>query len=270
MTKIETAIATNTPDLKVALIQTDLAWEDITANLAMLEEKIAALPEPADVIVLPEMFSTGFSMNAPVLAEAMNLTTTRWLKMMAAQTQALVIGSFQAKEAGNFYNRLLCVRPEGTYEVYDKRHLFRYGAEHENFTAGNGRLVVTWKGWRICPLICYDLRFPVWSRQDAGNPYDLLLYVANWPAARAYAWDTLLRARAIENLSYVAGVNRTGKDGNGTAYSGGSLVVDFLGEIITDSGEAESVKVVRLMKEPLEKYRKSFPALLDADGFSIL
>lgn len=236
----------------------------------MLEEKIAALPESADVIVLPEMFSTGFSMNAPSLAEVMNVNTTRWLKMMAAQTQALVIGSFQVKEDGKFYNRLLCVRPEGTYEVYDKRHLFRYGAEHETFTAGSERLIITWKGWRICPLICYDLRFPVWSRQDAGSPYDLLLYVANWPAARAYAWDTLLRARAIENLSYVVGVNRVGTDGNGIDHSGGSLGVDFLGEIITDLGEAESVKVVQLAKEPLEKYRKSFPTMLDADAFSVV
>ncbi len=235
----------------------------------MLEEKIAALPESADVIVLPEMFSTGFSMNAPVLAEAMNVTTTRWLKMMAAQNQALVLGSFQVKEGGSYYNRLLCVRPEGTYEIYDKRHLFRYGAEHETFTAGNARLVVTWKGWRICPLICYDLRFPVWSRQDSENPYDLLLYVANWPAARAYAWNTLLRARAIENLSYVVGVNRVGSDGNGIDHLGGSLAADFLGEIITDLGEAESVKVVQLAKVPLEKYRESFPALLDTDGFSV-
>ncbi len=255
--------------MKVALIQADLVWEDITANLALLEEKIAALPEPADVIVLPEMFSTGFSMNAPALAEAMNVTTTRWLKMMAAQTQALLIGSFQVKEGENFYNRLLCVRPEGTYEFYDKRHLFRFGAEHETFTAGNERLIVSWKGWRICPLICYDLRFPVWSRQDTKNPYDLLLYVANWPAARAYAWDTLLRARAIENLSYVLGVNRVGNDGNGIAYSGGSLAVDFLGEVISDLGEAESVKVIRLAKAPLEKFREKFPALLDADDFSI-
>ncbi|WP_373513868.1 amidohydrolase, partial [Persicitalea sp.] len=250
--------------MKVALIQTDLVWEDITANLAILEEKIAALPELADVIVLPELFSTGFSMNASALAEPMNITTTRWLKMMAAQTQALVIGSFQVKEEGNYYNRLLCVRPEGTFESYDKRHLFRYGAEHENFIAGNKRLVVTWKGWRVCPMICYDLRFPVWSRQDSENPYDVLLYVANWPAARTYAWNTLLRARAIENLSYVVGVNRIGSDGNGIDYSGGSVAVDFLGEIITDLGEAESVKVVRLAKEPLEKYRKDFPALLDA------
>ena len=255
--------------LAVALIQTDLIWEDVTANLATLEEKIAALPEAADVIVLPEMFSTGFSMNAPTLAEPMNSTTTRWLKLIAAQTQALILGSFQVKEGGRYYNRLLAVRPEGTYEVYDKRHLFRMSAEPEIFTAGSQRLVLDWKGWRISPLICYDLRFPVWSRQSSHNPYDLLLYVANWPAARGYAWSTLLRARAIENLSYVVGVNRVGNDGNGTGHTGGSLAVDFLGEIITDLGEAASEKVVRLAKEPLEKYRHQFPAHLDADTFSL-
>ena len=254
--------------LSVALIQTDLVWEDITANLASLEEKIAILPESADVIVVPEMFSTGFSMNPSALAEPMNSTTTRWLKLIAAQTQALVIGSFQVKEEGKYYNRLLCVRPDGTYEAYDKRHLFRMGAEHEIFTAGTQQLVVGWKGWRICPLVCYDLRFPVWSRQSADNPYDLLLYVANWPAARAYAWDTLLRARAIENLSYVVGVNRVGNDGNGTEHTGGSLAVDFLGELITDLGDTESEKMVHFEKEPLEKYRKRFPAHLDADSFS--
>ncbi len=254
--------------LSVALIQTDLVWENVTANLATLEEKIATLPEAADVIVLPEMFPTGFSMNARPLAEAMNTTTTRWMKLIAAQTQALVIGSFQVKEHGDYYNRLLCVRPDGTYEDYDKRHLFRMGAEHETFTPGTQRLIVKWKGWRICPLICYDLRFPVWSRQEADNHYDILLYVANWPAARAYAWNTLLRARAIENLSYVVGVNRIGVDGNGIDHAGGSLAVDFLGEVMTDLGEAESEKIVHLDKEQLEKYRTTFPALLDADAFS--
>ncbi|WP_373330957.1 amidohydrolase [Salmonirosea aquatica] len=257
-------------NLSVALIQTDLVWEDVTANLAVLEEKLASLSEAADVIVLPEMFSTGFSMDAPALAEVMNTTTTRWMKLIAAQTQALVIGSFQVKEEGTYYNRLLCVRPDGTYEVYDKRHLFRMGAEHEVFKAGSQRLIVDWKGWRICPLVCYDLRFPVWSRQNSQNLYDLLLYVANWPAARSYAWNTLLRARAIENLCYVVGVNRIGTDGNGIDHRGGSIVVDFLGEVSTDLGEAESEKVVHLAKEPLEKYRQRFPAHLDADDFSLV
>ena len=265
-TSSENHLPTSLPTLSVALIQTDLVWEDVTANLATLEEKIAALPEAVDVIVLPEMFSTGFSMNAPRLAEVMNVTTTRWLKLMAAHTKALLIGSFQVKEAENYYNRLLCVRPDGTYDTYDKRHLFRMGAEHETFTPGSQRVIITWKGWRICPLICYDLRFPVWSRQPK-NPYDVLLYVANWPTARAYAWNTLLRARAIENLSYVVGVNRIGTDGNGIAHAGGSLAVDFLGEALTDLGETESDKIVHLTKNTLEKYRKAFPALLDADAF---
>jgi omega-amidase len=257
------------PSLAVALIQTDLVWENVTANLATLEEKIAALPEAADVIVLPEMFSTGFSMNAPALAEPMNVTTTRWMKLMAAQTQALVVGSFQVREEGNYYNRLLCVRPDGNYEAYDKRHLFSMGAEHKTFTPGSQRLILDWKGWRICPLICYDLRFPVWSRQPAENPYDVLLYVANWPDARAYAWNALSRARAIENLSYIVGVNRIGVDGNGISHAGGSLAVDFLGEVLTDLGSDECEKIVHLTREPLEKYRVSFPALLDADAFSI-
>lgn len=253
----------------MALIQTPLVWENPTANLAALEEKIATLPEAADMIVLPEMFSTGFSMNAPALAKAMNTTTTRWMKMIAAQSRALVVGSFCVKEEGKFYNRLLCVRPEGTYEAYDKRHLFRMGAEHETFTAGSKRLIIEWKGWRICPLICYDLRFPVWSRQTTDNPYDLLIYVANWPGARAYAWNTLLQARAIENLSYVVGVNRTGADGNAVEHSGGSLAIDFLGEVITDMGHAESEQIVHLEKAPLEIFRQRFPAHLDADSFEI-
>lgn len=255
------------PSLAVALIQTDLVWENVTANLATLEEKIAALPEAVNVIVLPEMFSTGFSMNASRLAEVMNVTTTRWMKLIAAQTQALVIGSFQVKEEGNYYNRLLCMRPDGTCDAYDKRHLFRMGAEQETFKPGTLRLIIDWKGWRICPLICYDLRFPVWSRQPAENPYDVLLYVANWPAARAYAWNTLLRARAIENLSYVVGVNRVGTDGNGIAHAGGSLAVDFLGEVLTDLGETECERIVHLIKEPQERHRAAFPALLDADSF---
>ncbi len=219
--------------------------------------------------MLPEMFSTGFSMNVSVCAEVMNTTTTRWMKMMAAQTQALLIGSFQVKEEGKFYNRLLCVRPDGTYHAYDKRHLFRMGAEHTTFSAGSERLIVDWKGWRICPLICYDLRFPVWSRQTADSPYDLLIYVANWPMVRAYAWGTLLRARAIENLCYVVGVNRVGTDGNGVEHTGGSLAIDFLGEVITDMGTAESEQIVYLEKAPLEKYRERFPAYLDADQFEI-
>ncbi|GAB2795827.1 amidohydrolase [Rhabdobacter roseus] len=256
-----------TPSLAVALVQADLYWESPTANRAALEEKIAELPEPADVIVLPELFTTGFSMNAAALAEPMNLTTTRWLRQIAAQTQALVLGSVIIQEEGYFYNRLLAVYPDGTCRTYDKRHLFRMGQEHQTYTPGTRRLLLEWKGWRLCPLICYDLRFPVWSRNDPESTYDLLLYVANWPAPRAYAWNTLLRARAIENQSYVVGVNRTGTDGNDWPYAGGSLAVDFLGEVITDLGEAEAARVVHFSKEALEAFRKDFPALLDADAF---
>ncbi len=208
-------------------------------------------------------------MNVKATAEVMNIMTTRWMKMIAAQTGALLIGSMAVREDKQFFNRLLCVRPDGTYQHYDKRHLFRMGAEHGTFTAGKERLVLDWKGWRVCPLVCYDLRFPVWSRQQQDNPYDVLVYVANWPTVRTYAWNTLLKARAIENLSYVVGVNRVGTDGNGVAHKGGSVVVDFLGEVITDLGEAESTKVVHLEKPPLDKYRQKFPAHLDADIFTI-
>ncbi|NIJ55640.1 amidohydrolase [Dyadobacter arcticus] len=255
-------------ELSVTLIQTDLSWEDVTANLSSLEEKIASLNEPADIIVLPEMFNSGFTMNTD-LAEPMNLTTTRWMKQMAATTGALLIGSFAVKESGNFYNRLLCVRPDGSLVHTDKRHLFSIGNEHHTYTAGKERLMLTWKGWKICPLICYDLRFPVWSRNSISNPYDLLIYVANWPARRTHAWNTLLKARAIENQSYVVGVNRIGKDGNNLDYQGDSAVLDFLGEPLVMLFDGETEKTVRLSKQELEDYRKAFPALSDGDFFDL-
>lgn len=254
--------------LSLALIQTDLYWEDTTANLSSLEEKIAALPEKVDVIVLPEMFNTGFTMNTSV-AEPMNLTTTKWMKQMAAQTSSLLIGSFTVKESGKFYNRLLCVKPDGTYASYDKRHLFTMGQEHLTYTAGESKLICTWKGWKICPLICYDLRFPVWSRNAASDPYDLLIYVANWPSRRAHAWKTLLMARAIENQSYLVGVNRVGVDGNGLSYQGDSVALDYLGEPATMLGGVETEKIVRFSKFELDQYRQSFPALSDSDSFEI-
>lgn len=254
--------------LSIALVQTALHWEDVTANLASLEEKIAALPESVDVILLPEMFNTGFTMNT-ALAEPMNLTTTRWLKQMAAQTNALVIGSFAVSEGGRFYNRLLCVHPDGSYLKADKRHLFRMGEENNHYTAGDTRIQLTWKGWKICPLVCYDLRFPVWSRNLESDPYDLLIYVANWPARRAHAWRTLLAARAIENQSYVMGVNRIGVDGNGLVYQGDSVALDYLGEPIAILGSDEMEKVVHISRSELTAYRQSFPALSDADDFEI-
>jgi omega-amidase len=260
--------AAHKESLSVALIQTDLFWEDVTANLSSLEEKIAALSEEPDVIVLPEMFNSGFTMN-PAVAEPMGLQTTQWMKQVAARTGALVIGSFAVKEDQKFYNRLLGVKPDGTLACNDKRHLFSIGKEHLAYTAGTSRLMIAWKGWKICPLICYDLRFPVWSRNLTADPYDLLIYVANWPAKRANAWNTLLRARAIENQAYVVGVNRIGRDGNDLEYRGDSAALDYLGEPALLLGSAQTEKSVSFSKKDLENYRVSFPALADADDFQI-
>lgn len=255
--------------LAVCLIQTELYWEDVTANLSSLEEKIAGIDQPVDVIVLPEMFNTGFTMDTR-LAEPMNLTTTKWMKHIALQTNALIIGSFAMKENGLFFNRLMCVQPDGSFLYSDKRHLFRMGEEHQNYTSGNTRLRVKWKGWNIFPLVCYDLRFPVWSRNLASDPYDLLIYVANWPTRRAHAWRTLLKARAIENLAYVVGVNRIGVDANGVGHQGDSAALDFLGEPLFDLGNKETEKIVYFSKPELQKYRQSFPAYLDADEFNLI
>ena len=256
-------------ELAVCLIQTDLYWEDVTANLSSLEEKIAAIDHPVDVIVLPEMFNSGFTMTKKT-AEHMNMTTTKWMKHIAVQTSALIIGSFAIKEDGQFFNRLMCVRPDGSFLYSDKRHLFRMGEEHATYTPGNSKLIIEWKGWKIFPLVCYDLRFPVWSRNSAENPYDLLIYVASWPKRRAHAWNILLQARAIENLSYVVGVNRIGKDGNDIEYQGDSIALDFLGEPLSVLGSKELEKVVHLSRSSLQNYRTTFPANLDADQFTIL
>jgi omega-amidase len=253
-------------DLRLALIQTDLYWENPTANRAMLEEKITNLAQPTDLIVLPEMFTSGFTMNPAAVAEPMNLTTHRWLRQMAAQTGAVLTGSYVVQEKGGFFNRLLWVTPDGTTDYYDKRHLFRMGGEHNHYTAGERRIIKELNGWRICPLICYDLRFPVWSR-NVDLAYDLLLYVANWPAVRQSTWETLLRARAIENQCYSAGVNRVGIDGNGVEHSGFSGVFDYLGENASVATNAEKIIYCTLKKEPLTSYRERFPAYLDADSF---
>ncbi len=255
-------------ELKIALIQTDLYWENPTANMSMLEEKIATITEPLDLIVLPEMFTTGFTMNPATIAEPMNLTTFKWMRQMAAQTGAVVTGSYVVKEGQNYYNRLLWMQPDGEYDSYDKRHLFRMAKEHESYTAGTRQIIKELKGWRICPLICYDLRFPVWSR-NVDLAYDVLLYVANWPAVRRQVWNTLLQARAIENLSYVVGVNRVGEDANGMTHSGDSALIDFKGEVIFRKTDEEGIFVYSLQKEPLTTFRKRFPAHLDADEFVI-
>lgn len=254
--------------LTVALIQTALYWENPTANLAMLEEKIAEITQKVDLIVLPEMFTTGFSMKPEALAEPMNLTTFRWMRQMAAQSGAVVTGSYIVQEKGQYFNRLLWMPPNGEYDYYDKRHLFRMGKEHEHYTEGQRRIIKEINGWRICPLICYDLRFPVWSRNQ-GLVYDVLLYVANWPAVRRGPWNTLLQARAIENLSYVLGVNRVGEDGHGVAHSGDSVVIDFKGDLLTDRDSAEKNVIYTLDKDALVSFRERFPAHLDADSFEI-
>ncbi len=260
--------------MNITLVQTDLHWQDPVANRAMLEEKLFTLPEPTDLIVLPEMFTTGFTMDAHAVAEPMNLTTFKWLKQMAEQTNAVVTGSYVVQESGTFYNRLIWMEPDGQFAQYDKRHLFRMAGEDKTYSAGTSRLVREWRGWRICPLVCYDLRFPVWSRNKQIAPnqldYDLLLYVANWPAVRQAPWDTLLQARAIENLSYVAGVNRVGEDGNrdvgpGNPHRGGSALIDFKGEVLFRQYDTETVHQQTLSLGELQAFRAKFPAYLDAD-----
>ncbi|GAB3757614.1 amidohydrolase [Spirosoma pomorum] len=259
--------------MHLTFLQSNLYWHDPVANRAMFEEQIFSLPEHTDLIVLPEMFTTGFTMEAAAVAEPMNLTTFRWLKQMAAQTGAVVTGSYVVKENGRYLNRLIWMQPDGQFDVYDKRHLFRMAHEDKTYSAGTARLVKEWKGWRICPLICYDLRFPVWSRnKQAGSTefaYDLLLYVANWPAARRNAWNTLLQARAIENLSYVVGVNRVGDDPKGNHYTGDSAVIDFKGEVLFRETDKEVVHQQTLSLKSLTEFRASFPANLDADDYSL-
>ena len=261
------------PDLRVALVQTDLHWQDKTANLALLEEKIWSLKNTCDLIVLPEMFATGFSMDSALLAEPMNLQVHKWMKQLAAQTGSVITGTVIISEGGNYYNRLLWVLPDGNTQHYDKRHLFRMANEDASFAPGEQLPIFSLKGWKICPQICYDLRFPVWARNhwNSGNAaYDLLFYVASWPAARISAWDTLLAARAIENLSYCLGVNRVGIDGNQIAYTGHSAAYDFKGERLVDLGEKDQIQVVTLSRSALEEYRSKFPAWKDADNFTLL
>lgn len=261
------------PEIRIALVQTDLHWQDKTANLAMLEEKIWGLKGKTDLIILPEMFPTGFSMEAAKLSEPMNLTVCKWMKQLAAQTNATITGSTIISEGAKFYNRLLWVNPDGYTEHYDKRHLFRMANEDKFFSAGQKLPIFNLKGWEFCPQICYDLRFPVWSRngwEDGVAGYDVIFYIASWPEARVSAWDTLLPARAIENLSYSIGVNRIGTDGNGISYVGHSAAYDFRGEKISDLGEKDGIQVISLSALKLEEFRTKFPAWRDADQFRIL
>lgn len=254
--------------LNIAIIQTDIYWMNTSANLAMLEEKIWEISSKPDLIILPEMFNTGFSKDVIKYAEHPKLTTFKWMQQQAMQTKAVITGSFAVKEGNNFYNRLLWVRPDGSYEYYDKKHLFSFAEENLYFSAGNKQLSVTVKGWVINPFICYDLRFPVWSRNTPLH-YDVAIYVANWPTSRINAWDTLLKARAIENLSYTIGVNRIGTDGNQLDYNGHSAVYSPKGETIQFNENEDTIICCSLSLNELNQFRGKFQAHLDADKFNL-
>ena len=262
-------------DLRISLVQGSTRWHDPAGNRDYYAELMAPLRGATDLVLLPETFTSGFSNEAIHNAETMDGPTVEWLRDRSRELGAAITGSVQLRTAGGVFNRLFFGTPDGQLRHYDKRHLFRYAKEHERYAAGRDRLTVEWKGWRVCPLVCYDLRFPVYSRNrfDAeragGLDYDLLLYVANWPAARAQAWKALLPARAIENLCYVAGLNRVGTDGNGLDYAGDSVVVDFLGSTLLAMGGDERVATTLLKADELLAHRRKFPAMLDADAFSL-
>lgn len=253
--------------LRVALIQSPLVWENAEANRLYFGGKIESLQEPVDLIVLPEMFSTGFTMSPQNVAETMRGKTVSWLQSFAAAKNCAITGSVVIKNGGKYYNRLLFVFPSGEVQHYDKRHLFSLAGEDKTYTAGKKRLQVDYKGFKICLLVCYDLRFPAFSRNT--EDYDVLVYVANWPKPRVVAWDTLLKARAIENMSYVIGVNRLGEDGSGLEYLGHSQVVDYYGEYLVSAWENEGVFVALLDKKPLYETRKKFGFLNDRDRITV-
>ena len=255
--------------LTITLIQTDLVWEDIDFNLSLLEDKINSIKEKPEVIVLPEMFSTGFSMNPEKVAETMEGKAVQWMKRIAMAKKAILTGSLAIEEDGQYFNRLIWMLPNGQFSYYDKRHLFAFAGENEHYTAGNKRLIAQVKGWKINLQVCYDLRFPVWARQQNEAEYDVLLYVATWPERRNLAWKTLLAARAIENQCYAIGVNRVGNDGNDIYHSGDSLLINPLGETLYTKAHEEDVYTFTLDKEPLETIRKQLPFLKDGDGFLI-
>lgn len=256
-------------DLSVTLIQPDLVWENPAANRQRLEQQINPLQGQTDLIVLPEMFTTGFTMQSEMNAEPAAGPTLDWMLRLAQRVQATVTGSVAVSSEGQYFNRLYWAQPDGIVRTYDKRHLFRMAGEHEHYQAGQAPLLIEWRGWRICPLVCYDLRFPVWSRRRADLDYDLLLYVANWPKVRRHPWQVLLKARAIENLSYCIGVNRFGVDGLGYEHSGDSVVVDFKGQPVLEAPEQEWQGTATLGRKALDDFRHKFPAHMDADSFEL-
>ena len=258
--------------LTITGIQTMLHWENPAANRDMFEEKIKSISEKTEIIILPETFSTGFSMKPKELAETMGGETIGWMKKVATEKKSILTGSVIIKENDNYFNRLIWMLPNGQYGSYDKRHLFNYAGEGKEFTSGTKRLIASAKGWKINLLVCYDLRFPVWARQqthEEGAEYDLLIYVANWPERRNHAWKTLLQARAIENQCYVVGVNRVGNDGNNIYHSGDSMVVDPMGEILYTKAHEEDIFTVTIQKEKLEEVRAKLPFWKDGDNFMI-
>ena len=272
--------------LTITTIQSNLHWENKEANMQMFADKILSIKEKTEIVVLPEMFSTGFNVRPEKLAETMNGNTVNWMKEIAAKKKVILTGSLIIKEAANasapdgqehYFNRLIWMLPNGQCGIYDKRHRFAFAGEDQHYTAGNKRLIASVNGWRINLLVCYDLRFPVWSRQSfprgksvTGSEYDVLVFVANWPEKRSNAWKTLLKARAIENQCYVVGVNRVGNDGNGNYYSGDSMIIDPLGEIMYHKNDEEDIFTTTLTKEHLDSVREKFPFWKDADNFKIL
>ncbi len=255
--------------MKTALIQFDTLWENKQANLEYVQDKILNLPNAVDLIVLPEMFTTGFTMNPEVVAEYEQGETLLIIQKLAVDKQTAIIGSWVVKQENNYYNRLFFIFPDGSYQTYNKRHLFTLAGEEKVYTPGNEKLIVSYKNWNICLLVCYDLRFPVYSRIVNTN-YDLLVYVATWPNRRIDAWDALLKARAIENMSYVVAVNRCGTDLNGVEYSGHSQVIDFMGKNIVEPLIEDQIEIIKLEKDPLQTARQKFAFLNDADNFKIL
>ena len=255
-------------NLKISLVQTKLIWEDAQANRDLIESKIASLKNQTDIIILPEMFSTGFTMNASNVIETMDGSTVNWMRTQAALLNSAICGSIIIKENGNHYNRFIWMEADGNYQTYDKRHLFTLAGEHEHYTAGTEKKIFNYRAWKICPMVCYDLRFPVWSRNS--EQYDLLIYVANWPNKRSHAWKALLQARAIENQSYTVGVNRVGKDENDLHYSGDSRLVDYAGFVQYQLSEVEGISTIELDFEKQQNFRNKLAFLDDQDTYKVI
>ncbi len=256
-------------NLKITIFQGYLFWENIDKNLQNISLRLSGIREKTNLIILPEMFNTGFSMNAETLAEPMNGKTMQWMQKTAVKFDCIITGSLIIKENDNYYNRLIWMRPDGSFEHYDKRHLFALGKEHETYTAGTKKLIVELNGWKICPMICYDLRFPVWMR-NVNEQYDLMIIVANWPERRALHWRSLIPARAIENQAYVIGVNRIGHDGNEVYHSGDSTCIDPNGNVIYYKRDEEDVYTFTIIADEVKKNRKALPFLKDMDNFEII